>query len=174
MNLTKQLFSIGVLFFSFILFQGCAADSAQTKVNKTMFQSVPVEKAKILQKGENAQSCAICGMNLPKFYKTNHVASTKDGIKQYCSLHCLVHDNEINKTDLSNVKVVDADTLEFIDAMKAYYVVGSSQPGTMSRTSKYAFKTKEQAEAFAKKYGGKVMKFYDAYDIAIKDFTKRR
>jgi nitrous oxide reductase accessory protein NosL len=164
-----------ILTFSLVLFfmNGCAKDSLQTKQNRVMFQSVPVDKAIIMQKGKDAQSCAICGMNLPKFYKTNHVATTKNGLKQYCSLHCLVHDNEINKTDLSNVKVVDTNTLQFIDAMNAYYVVGSSKPATMSKTSKYAFATKEAAEKFAKANGGKVMKFYDAYDIAIKDFTKR-
>jgi len=169
----KTIYAIVSLALLVLFMNGCAQDSVQTKQNRVMFQSVPVGKAIILQKGKDAQSCAICGMNLPKFYKTNHAAHTKDGIKQYCSLHCLVHDNELNKTDLSDVKVVDTNTLKFIDAMNAYYVVGSNKPATMSKVSKYAFQTKEAAEKFAKVNGGKVMKFYDAYDIAIKDFTKR-
>jgi nitrous oxide reductase accessory protein NosL len=68
--------------------------------------------------------------------------------------------------------VVDTKTLQFIPALKAYYVVGSSKPATMSRISKYAFKSKADAEDFAKKYGGRVVGFYDAYDVAIKDFVK--
>jgi nitrous oxide reductase accessory protein NosL len=71
-----------------------------------------------------------------------------------------------------NLKVVDTNSLKFIPADRAYYVVGSSKPATMSKTSKYAFAKKSDAQAFVKKYGGKIMKFYDAYDIAIKDFKK--
>ena len=35
-------------------------------------------------------------------------------------------------------------------------------------------RTLENAKAFAKEFGGKVMKFYDAYDVATKDFTGKR
>ncbi len=160
-----------------IIAGGCTTKPVQTKHHMTkgmMFQSVPKGKATILQKGPHAYSCAICGMNLPMFYKTNHTAKTPKGIKQYCSLHCLVYDNEFNKTDLYNVKVVDTNSLRFIDAMKAWYVVGSNKPATMSRISKYAFKSEKEAKAFAKKYGGKVMHFYDAYKIATQDFTKKQ
>ncbi len=155
-----------------LLGSGCAKEAAgvASPANKVRFQSVPQEKAIILQSGKEKEACAICGMHLPTFYKTNHVAQTKDGTKQYCSLHCVVYDNEINKTDLANLKVVDAHTLKMIDALKAYYVVGSKKPATMSRISKYAFATKAEAEAFAKENGGKVMAFYDAYDVAKKDF----
>jgi len=164
-----------ITFVSAIFFIiGCSS----TPVSKHMrddFRSVPLKKAHIYQQGKHKNSCAICGMKLQKFYKTNHLATIKNGSKkQYCSLHCVVYDNEFNKTDLINLKVVDAKTLKFIPALKAYYVVGSSKPATMSKTSKYAFASKKDAELFAKKYGGKVMKFYDAYDIATKDFTKRR
>lgn len=93
---------------------------------------VPIEKAQILQKGEQ-NYCPVCGMTLNHFYKTNHAAVDHAGHdKQYCSIHCAVEDNEINKNKLSNFKVVDNDTLKFIDSQKAYFVAGSSQPGTMS------------------------------------------
>ena len=157
-----------------LLVSGCSTKNAQTAKSHTMFQSVAPQQAILLQKGPNKTSCAICGMHLPTFYKTNHAADTKYGTRQYCSLHCLVKDNEINKTDLRNVRVVDTDTLQFIPALKAWYVVGSKKPGTMSRVSKYAFSTKASAEAFAKKYGGKVMDFYGAYDIAIQDFINNK
>ncbi len=162
------------LLLSALLWSGCGAKNRHMLQKQQRFQSVPPQKAIILQKGEHRTSCAICGMNLPAWYKTNHAAHTKYGTRQYCSLHCLVHDNELNKTDLSNVMVVDTVTLKFIPALKAYYVVGSSKPGTMSKISKYAFGSKADAEAFAKKHGGKVMGFYEAYDIAIKDFVKKQ
>jgi len=164
-----SLFIIGLLLIS-----GCTSSPSPKHIGKD-FRSVPTTKAHIYQKGEHKNSCAICGMNLPRFYKTNHLATTKDGSKkQYCSLHCVVYDNEFNKTDLINLKVVDTKTLKFIPALKAYYVVGSSKPATMSKTSKYAFASKKDAISFANRYGGKVMKFYDAYDVATKDFTRKR
>jgi len=165
-------FWLTLLLISGLLLSGCGNPSPKHMGKR--FQSVPENKAKIIQKGEHKESCAICGMHLATFYKTNHAATLKDGSKrQYCSLHCVVHDNEINKTDLINLKVVDAKTLKFIPALNAYYVVGSNKPATMSKTSKYAFAKKSDAQAFAKANGGKVMKFYEAYDIATKDFRRR-
>jgi len=157
--------------FAALLFVGCADSSTATpKSSKARFQTVPAGKATLVQKGKDKESCVICGMNLPTFYKTSHAAETKTGTKkQYCSLHCVVHDNEINKTDLLNLKVVDTNSLKFISAHKAFYVVGSSKPGTMSRTSKYAFAKKSEAEAFAKKFGGKIMNLNDAYTVSMKD-----
>ncbi len=165
-------FSLITSIFAILLFVGCAdsSSSATPKSSKASFQSVPANKATLIQKGTNRESCIICGMNLPKFYKTNHAADTKSGTKkQYCSIHCVVHDNEINKTDLVNVKVVDTNSLKFIRADKAYYVVGSSKPGTMTRTSKYAFAKKSDAMAFSAKFGGKIMNLHDTYTVAMKD-----
>ena len=158
--------------FAVLLFVGCAdsSSSATPKSSKARFQTVPANKAILVQKGENRDSCVICGMNLVTFYKTSHTAETKKGTKrQYCSLHCVVEDNEINKTDLVNVKVVDTNSLKLISAHKAFYVVGSSKPGTMSPTSKYAFAKRSDAEAFAKKFGGKIMNLNDTYTEAMKD-----
>jgi len=164
-----------VSIFAVFLFVGCTDSSTATpKSSKARFQTVPAKQTTLIQKGKDKESCVICGMNLPTFYKTNHAAETKTGTKkQYCSLHCVVHDNEINKTDLLNLKVVDTNSLKFIRADKAFYVVGSSKPGTMSRTSKYAFAKKSEAEAFSKKFGGKIMNFYDTYTVSMKDsFSK--
>jgi len=156
-----------------LLMTGCEQTPQPQSMTKR-FQSVPELKATLLQKGEQRESCAICGMHLATFYKTNHVAQTLKGkTKQYCSLHCVVHDNELNKTDLTNLRVVDTQTLHFTPALKAYYVVGSRKPATMSRISKYAFAKKTDALAFQKAFGGEIMKFYDAYNVATKDFTKR-
>jgi len=44
----------------------------------------------------------------------------------------------------------------------------------MSKTSKYAFAKEEDAKAFAKTNGGKILRFYDAYGISTKDFTGKQ
>ena len=136
-----------------------------------MFQSVSMNKAVILQKGEDASSCSQCGMKLPMFYKTNHAATDASGnVKQYCSIHCMALHKHNEGT--ANEKVVDVTTLKFINAKKAFYVVGSSKKGTMSKVSKYAFKEKNDAQMFIQKNGGKILSFKEAYKVAQKDFHK--
>jgi len=135
-----------------------------------MFQSVSPQEATLVQKGKEKKYCPVCGMNLPMFYKTNHAAHVHGDEKQYCSLHCLVEDEELNHADLKDIKVVDVPSLKFIDAKSAHYVVGSKKKGTMSMVSKYAFKNLDDAKAFAQKNGGKVMNFQQAYAEAKKDF----
>lgn len=152
------------------------ADATPQEVKKTkmmaMFQSVDPSKAQILQTGKNKLYCPLCGMTLPMFYKTNHVATHKGHTKQYCSIHCLANDHSNHKGELSDMKVVDVTSLKFIDATKAFYVVGSSKKGTMSMISKYAFATKAAAQAFAKEFGGEVKNFEETLKIATKGAMK--
>jgi len=163
---------LGLLVLSSMVFAGNMQQSHGKKHMK-MFQSVSAKKATILQDGKAKKFCPECGMTLHMFYKTNHVGVTKNGkVKQYCSLHCLVEDKIKNHRHFKNKKVVDVTSLKFINVGKAFYVVGSSKKGTMSKKSKYAFKNKADAEAFAKKFGGKVVRFKKAYKIASKALDK--
>jgi len=133
-------------------------------LNADMFQSVPKDKAILIQQGNAKEYCPNCGMDLAKFYKTNHTHANH----QYCSLHCLF---ESTKGIIpEDAKVVDTKTLLFIDAKTAFYVVGSKLPGTMSIKSKYAFATIQDANDFAAKNGGNVLHFDEAYAIAAEDF----
>jgi hypothetical protein len=136
-----------------------------------MYQSVPMEKATILQKGAAKMFCPKCGMTLPMFYKTNHVATDEKGVvKQYCSIHCLAEDALSNK--LSDMKVVDNSTLKFIPVNKAFYVVGSKVKGTMTMVSKYAFGTKEGAKEFQKKNGGEIKSFDKVFTMVKENLKK--
>ncbi len=132
-----------------------------------MFQSVAPEQAELLQVGKSKLYCPNCGMNLIKFYKTSHAMKQHDGsTHQYCSIHCLA---EANDKITGDTRVVDVSSLKFITAYYAHYVVGSKVKGTMTMNSKYAFKSKKDAEAFAKENGGKVMSFADAVQLASDD-----
>ncbi|MEA3353929.1 MAG: nitrous oxide reductase accessory protein NosL [Campylobacterota bacterium] len=117
-------------------------------------------------------SCPTCGMKLPMFYKTNHAAKHKHKDMQFCSIHCLVDELHNNKKELSDIKVVDTKSLKFIDAKKAFYVVGSKKKATMSMISKYAFSSKDEAIGFSLAFDGEVMSYEDAYKEALKDFKK--
>ena len=135
------------------------------------YRMVPMSKAQILQKGPAKIFCPKCGMTLPMFYRTNHAAKVDGKMEQFCSMHCLVEEMRSGKK-VTDVQVVDNNTLKFIPAKNAWYVVGSSKPATMSRVSKYAFGSKEAAEEFAKKFGGKVLPYAEVLKMVKADFDK--
>lgn len=164
----------GMLILSTLVFGAMGEGKGNSAQNKQMemFQSVDMKKATIVQSGDTKMYCPTCGMTLPMFYKTNHAATNGNHTEQYCSLHCLAETNMKNNNSLKDIKVVDVKSLKFIDASSAFYVVGSSKKGTMSMTSKYAFAKKEDAMAFADKFGGDVMNFEKTYALASKGLKK--
>lgn len=152
---------------------GKCGTSKGMKKAKGNFRAVSKDQAQILQEGKNKAYCPICGMTLSSFYKTNHAADdVKGNTTQYCSIVCAIEDSVVNGKKLSNFRVVDNTTLKFIDSNKAFFVVGSNKPGTMSVISKYAFGTKQAAEKFAKKNGGEVMNFEALYKKVKADLSK--
>ena len=143
---------------------GASMDGANKPANP-MFQSVDPSKATLVGSGEGKEYCAVCGMSLVKFYKTNHVWNGK----QVASLHCLY---EITGGKIpSDAQVVDTKNLNLIDVNKAFYVVGSKVKGTMTRNSKYAFSTEADAKEFQAENGGEIVNFAKAYEIAGQDFA---
>jgi len=138
------------------------------KIEK-LFQTVELKDAILIQQGVDKRHCPVCGMDLVKYYKTNHAAREDGKNIQYCSIHCLTkHINE--GAELENPMVVDVTSLKFIPVTEAFYVVGSDVAGTMTKTSKYAFKSLDDAKAFQKAHGGKILDFYSAWQISKKDF----
>ena len=153
-----------------LIYAGMEMPAMKKDMKMHNFRAVPLEKAQILQDGKTKIFCSRCGMTLPMFYKTNHAAKVDGKMQQFCSIYCLVETMDMGKK-VSDIQVVDNTTLKFIPVSKAWYVVGSSKPATMAKkVSKYAFGTKEAAEQFAKKFGGKVMKFDEALALAKKSF----
>jgi len=146
------------------------AESKLIPIKHKMFQTVDKEQATLVQKGKGKEHCAICGMNLVKFYKTSHVAvDSNEVVHQYCSIHCLA-EHIAQGTQLKNPQVVDVTSLKLIPVQEAYYVVRSNVKGTMSRVSKYAFKSLDDAKAFQAKHGGKIVDFHSAWETAKEDF----
>ena len=46
-----------------------------------MFQTVDPKDATLVKEDSSKEFCNVCGMHLPKFYKTNHVTEFKMDIK---------------------------------------------------------------------------------------------
>jgi nitrous oxide reductase accessory protein NosL len=135
-----------------------------SSLNAKNYRAVPLEKATLLKTGKEKMYCSICGMTLPMFYKTNHASKHDGHDDQYCSITCEITDMIVNHRKMSDFRVVDnaklsKTYLKFIDANKAFFVVGSKKPGTMSMISKYAFSTQKSAQKFQKANGGKMMDF---------------
>ncbi|MCX6053223.1 MAG: nitrous oxide reductase accessory protein NosL [Campylobacterales bacterium] len=147
---------------------GCSSQNSMN-VSNAMFQSVNKEDATLVQEGEKKGYCARCGMDLVKFYKTSHAATFDGKNYQYCSIHCL-EEHLGEGIELKNPKVVDVASLKFIDVNKAYYVVGSSKRGTMTKVSKYAFLNEADAKKFQAEFGGEIMDFNKAREKAKEDF----
>ena len=139
-----------------------------TAINAEPFSKKASIEPVLVQKGAKKMWCTICGMNLKMFYKTSYIA----GDKQYCSIRCLVADMKNSKIDLDSVKVIDAKTQKPILAKDAYFVIGSDIKGTMSRVSKLAFKSKNEAENFIKEHGGKLASFKEALKEAQKSLDR--
>ena len=63
------------------LLLGAEANEQAGKM-KPMFQSVDPSKATLVGSGEDKEYCAVCGMNLVKFYKTDKGILAIDSTKQ--------------------------------------------------------------------------------------------
>ena len=136
-------------------------------VNAEGFSKKPSNTPQLIQTGKEKAWCPVCGMSLKGFYKTSHTAHTHEGVPtQYCSLRCLVLDEQERHTDLAKAMVVDVTTDKLISVKDAYYVVGSNVMGTMSKVSKLAFATEKDANAFAAKNGGEIKRFNEVYALA--------
>jgi len=131
------------------------------------FMKSATSKPILVQDGNSKYWCPVCGNDLIRYYRTNHISNLKNGTKrQYCSLHCLVVDMNNYGIDLDSTKVIDAKTQKVIDANSAYYVVKSRISGTMSKVSKLAFQSKKDADDFIKIYRGKIVDFNTALQMA--------
>ncbi|EDZ61914.1 hypothetical protein SMGD1_0710 [Sulfurimonas gotlandica GD1] len=157
-----------VAIIAVLVFVGCGPDN-NPNVKSSMYQSVNPQEATLLQSGKDKGSCGRCGMDLVMFYKTSHAAEHDGKHFQYCSIHCL-EDHLGEGVTLKNPKVVDVDSLKFINVGDAHYVVGSKKRGTMTRVSKYAFSDESMAKKFQAMFGGEVMNFTKALEVAKEDF----
>jgi copper chaperone NosL len=91
-------------------------------------------------------------------------------IVAFCSIHCAAVDlaNNIDKTPKA-IQVGDLNGRQLIDAEKAFWAVGGSKPGVMSKRGKWAFEKKEDAENFIKTNQGKIASFEEAVKMAYED-----
>ncbi len=100
-------------------------------------------------------SCQYCGMDRHKFAHSRMVIEYDDGTKVV----------NIDKTP-KIIWVADYNTKMLIDAEKATWIMDPAKPGVMTRTAKWAFAKKEDAEKFTKENGGHLAAFEECLKAA--------
>ncbi|MBI4686868.1 MAG: nitrous oxide reductase accessory protein NosL [Nitrospirae bacterium] len=121
------------------------------------------------------ERCDNCGMDRNKWARTRYEFETSKGKFHTCSIHCVaVMKMKLADTPKSVKAAEYLNPEKMFDADTAFYVIGSTAPGTMTAKSKIAFPSKEEAEKFSAKYGGTVGSFSDALSEAEKDVHGHR
>lgn len=120
---------------------------------------------------KDTPSCKYCGMDREKFSHSRMVIQYDDGSKTgTCSLHCSAVDLVLSlDKNPKTIMVGDYKTKKLINAEEATWVIGGKAPGVMSKNAKWAFASREDAEAFQKDNGGALANFDQALDTAYKD-----
>jgi len=115
-----------------------------------------------------APSCKYCSMDRTKFAHARMLVTYEDGTKvETCSIHCLAIDlaSNIDKTPI-RIEVGDYISKKLIDAEEAYWVIGGSKPGVMTKQATWAFANKVYAEKFIREHGGTLATFDGAINAA--------
>jgi len=117
------------------------------------------------------RSCAHCGMDREKFSYSRLLITYTDGTSAgVCSIHCTATELKASKSKTAkSVEVADLNSRKLVDAEKAAWVIGGNRKGVMTKTAKWAFAKKDDADAFVKKHGGKSATYKEALALAEKD-----
>jgi copper chaperone NosL len=115
--------------------------------------------------------CSHCGMNRKNFAHSrmlvNHGGEAPTGV---CSIYCTAKELLINRDQEPDaILVADYSTHELIDAFRAYWVLGGSRTGVMAEEAKWAFQKKEDAMAFIRDHGGRLIAFEEAIAASYLD-----
>ncbi len=116
-------------------------------------------------------SCKYCGMHRDAYNFSRMYIQYQDGKAEgFCSIHCAAVDLAINiDRTPSNLLVGDYGTRQLIDAENAFWVVGGSKPGVMTKRAKWAFAAQDDADRFIKEFGGSRASFDAAMAAAYED-----
>ena len=117
------------------------------------------------------KDCKYCGMDRQKFDYSRMLTDYTDGSSfGSCSIHCTAIDlaQAFDKQPKA-FWAADYNKKNLIDAEKAYWVIGGKKPGVMTKTAKWAFADKKDAEAYIKENGGKLATFDDAMKASYED-----
>ncbi|UCG38954.1 MAG: nitrous oxide reductase accessory protein NosL [bacterium] len=117
------------------------------------------------------EGCFYCGMKRAMFGHSWMDIEREDGSTVgVCSVHCAAVDMALNiDKPARSITVGDYDSKKPIDAEQAYWVIGGEKMGVMTARAKWAFGTKESADAFMKQNGGQAATFEEVMKATFND-----
>ena len=119
----------------------------------------------------NHPGCKYCGMDREKFGHSRVYIEYDDGTSiGTCSIHCAAVELalRIDKTP-KVIMVGDYSSKSLIDVEKAFWVMGGSKMGVMTKRAKWAFEKKADAQRFIKENGGEISTFDGVIKAAYED-----
>ena len=130
--------------------------------------------AETMQDVQVHKNCKYCGMDREKFAYSRMLVEYSDGSSVgLCSIHCTaVELAQAFDQQPQTIMVANYNNKNLIDAEEAYWVIGGKKPGVMTKTAKWAFADRKEAEAFIKENGGKLANFDDAMQVTYEDMYK--
>jgi hypothetical protein len=121
------------------------------------------------------QRCLLCGMDVDKSETAFYMKMENRRMYPLCSMHCL-HMLEMNaKEKAVSIRTEKYPTSHTIDAKTAYFLCesrlipkGSMVPYIL------AFDSKDEAQEYKKKFGGRILDFEGAMEMVKKSMMKRK
>ncbi|MDR7433589.1 MAG: nitrous oxide reductase accessory protein NosL [Armatimonadota bacterium] len=128
-------------------------------------QVAPPERIPLIQEG--VDRCALCNMVI-RDARHGAVVVTAAGQFRFDDLGCLfnyIHAHGLAEKEVRSVLVRDWRTQGWIEGRSAFFV--STSQRTPMTYGLFAFRKAEDARAFAKAHGGKVLSFQEAMKYAV-------
>ena len=116
----------------------------------------------LAKKTNRIDRCAICATLLKDREKTWFIVFTRDKARKLCCCsHCGLFLFSKEKDIIKNIATPDYDSMEYIDARKAFYVVGHKEVSCCVPATA-AFRNKKDALKFQNKSGGTIYTLEEA------------
>ena len=161
--------------------QGGHAQPASCAADGTPMQFIPKKPADPNPTQDDMAkypTCPYCNMNRRQFHQARMLVHYSDNLPDgTCSLHCAAISLMLNvdrgpKTIYVADVAAPGDVKPLIEVEKAFFLVGSSLPGVMTKRSKVAYGTEAAAKASQAANGGEVMDFDKALLAAYTDMAQ--
>lgn len=120
------------------------------------------------------RACINCGMDRKAYGFSRMLIQYEDGSALgVCSLHCAVIELDANPgRKVKALLAADRDTRTLINAEQANWVLGGGKRGVMTQQPKWAFQSRDGAEAFFKANGGKLVTWTEALAAAREEAAR--
>lgn len=157
----RRLHPLRTLSVALLLVLGVACSEQESSEKAMVRQAVAIEQA---------DECHLCGMIISNYPgpKGETYNKSSNSVSKFCSTRDLFsfvlqpenirQIKEIYVHDMSKTPWQRPEDEYFIDARKAWYVIGSEQKGSMGKTLA-SFGKQADAEVFINEFGGKLYSF---------------